>query len=89
MKVFLAGQSNYVDLDWSSCKYCLESFYYFKPEQVKDLKRWDMFLLDSGAFTFINLILSFVIGGNPLPSGGGRSLVYLQPVNPGSQCTFV
>ena len=29
------------------------------------------------------------IGGNPLPSGGGRSLVYLQPVNPGSQCTFV
>lgn len=54
MKVFLAGQSNYVDLDWSSCKYCLESFYYFKPEQVKDLERWDMFLLDSGAFTFMN-----------------------------------
>ena len=23
---------------------------------------------------FINKILSFVIGGNPLPSGGGRSL---------------
>lgn len=26
---------------------------------------------------FINKILSFAIGGNPLPSGGGRSLVNL------------
>ena len=44
---------------------------------------------DLDFYKFIDLILSFVIGGNPLPSGGGRSLVYLQPVNPGSQCTFV
>jgi len=27
--------------------------------------------------TFINKILSFAIGGNPLPLGGGRSLVNL------------
>ena len=29
---------------------------------------------------FINKILSFAIGGNPLPSGGGRSLVNCYPI---------
>ena len=29
------------------------------------------------SFAFINKILSFAIGGKPLPSGGGRSLVNL------------
>lgn len=53
MKIFLAGQSSYIDLDWNECKYNLESFYYFKPEQKKFLKKWDMFFLDSGAFTFM------------------------------------
>jgi hypothetical protein len=54
MKVFLAGQSSYLDLDWEKCKYNLESFWYFKPEQEKYLKKWKMFLLDSGAFTFMS-----------------------------------
>ena len=54
MKVFLAGQSSYLDLDWEKCKYNLESFWYFKPEQEKYLKKWEMFLLDSGAFTFMS-----------------------------------
>lgn len=54
MKVFLAGQSSYTELNWSECKYNLESFYYFKQEQIAWLDRWDDFLLDSGAFTFMN-----------------------------------
>ena len=54
MRVFLAGQSSYTDLNWQDCKYNLESFYYFKPEQEKYLRHWKMFLLDSGAFTFMN-----------------------------------
>ena len=33
------------------------------------------FLLTDISNDFINKILSFVIGGNPLPLGGGRSLV--------------
>ena len=53
MKIFLSGQSSYLDLDWSKCKYNLESFYYFKKEQEQYLKKWDMFMLDSGAFTFM------------------------------------
>ena len=53
MKIFLAGQSSCIDLDWSKCKYNLESFYYFKASQKEFLKKWDMFFLDSGAFTFM------------------------------------
>ncbi len=53
MKIFLSGQSSYLDLDWSKCKYNLESFYYFKKEQEQYLKKWEMFMLDSGAFTFM------------------------------------
>ena len=35
-------------------KYMLESFYYFKEWQIPFLEKCDMFLLDSGAFTFMN-----------------------------------
>ena len=35
-------------------EYVLESFYYFKPWQAEELPRWKMFLLDSGAFTFMH-----------------------------------
>lgn len=35
-------------------KYILESFYYIKEWQIPYIKDFDLFLLDSGAFTFIN-----------------------------------
>lgn len=35
-------------------KYMLESFYYFSEWQIPFIKKCDMFLLDSGAFTFMN-----------------------------------
>lgn len=35
-------------------KYILESFYYVKPWQLQKIHEWDMFLLDSGAFTFLS-----------------------------------
>lgn len=34
--------------------YVLESFCYIKPWQVQELPNWKMFLLDSGAFTFMS-----------------------------------
>lgn len=33
--------------------YVLESFYYIQDWQLKMIHKWDMFLLDSGAFTFM------------------------------------
>ncbi len=39
----------------------------------KDLDSYKLYLADTGLF--INKILSVVVGGNPLPLGGGRSLV--------------
>lgn len=35
-------------------EYVLESFYYIKPWQIEEMPRWKMFLLDSGAFTFMH-----------------------------------
>lgn len=35
-------------------KYILESFYYIKDWQIPLIKDFDLFLLDSGAFTFMN-----------------------------------
>lgn len=55
MKVFLAATSDksfIPNIDKSI--YTLESFYYVQSWQIPLIKKWDMFLLDSGAFTFIN-----------------------------------
>lgn len=35
-------------------EYVLESFFYIKPWQVEEMLKWKMFLLDSGAFTFMH-----------------------------------
>lgn len=55
MKVCLASTC---DKNWvpnlSDSKYNLESFYYFQEWQVPLIKCSELFLLDSGAFTFMN-----------------------------------
>lgn len=55
MKIFLAGTCSrpYI-FDNKKPLYVLESFYYIKEWQIKLIKQCKMFLLDSGAFTFIN-----------------------------------
>lgn len=55
MKLFLAGTAGDEKL-LKKCTplYVLESFYYFKPWQTYLLENCKDFLLDSGAFTFIN-----------------------------------
>ena len=56
MKVFLAGtnclKSNIVD--FKKIDYILESFYTIRDWQIPLIKKCKMFLLDSGAFTFMN-----------------------------------
>ncbi len=55
MKVFLAGTTGHDNLILKNRpKYVLESFYYIKEWQIELIKKCDMFLLDSGAFTFMN-----------------------------------
>lgn len=55
MKVFLAGTySRPYIFDNEKPLYVLESFYYFEDWQKKLIKECKMFLLDSGAFTFMN-----------------------------------
>lgn len=55
MRIFLAGTgciketSKLEDVD-----YVLESFYSIRPQQIPLIKKHKMFLLDSGAFTFMN-----------------------------------
>ena len=55
MKIFLAGtyaeEKNLESV--SKSKYLLESFYYIKPWQTELIHKTEMFLLDSGAFTFM------------------------------------
>lgn len=55
MKLFLAGTSN---RPWlfkeNKPPFVLESFYYIQDWQLNEIKNWEMFLLDSGAFTFMN-----------------------------------
>ena len=56
MKVFLAGtysESKHISSVEKS-SYILESFYYIKEWQIPLIKKCKMFLLDSGAFTFMN-----------------------------------
>ena len=53
MKLFLAGlEGAYSWLPLDNAKYVLSSYAYMKKGLADNIHRWDMFLLDSGAFTF-------------------------------------
>lgn len=57
MKIFIAG--TYIKqfaLENALPKYLLESFFYITDWQIKILPQLDMFLLDSGAFTFMSSV---------------------------------
>lgn len=56
MKIFLAGTHSNEEIIKSTeqIPYVLESFYYIKPWQMEYIKNCKMFLLDSGAFSFMN-----------------------------------
>lgn len=55
MKLFIAGTAGDSKLILQQTpKYVLESFYYIKDWQIELVKKCDMFLLDSGAFTFMS-----------------------------------
>lgn len=55
MKLFLAGiHSSPLLFEDNKSLYVLESFYYIKEWQIELIKKCDMFLLDSGAFTFMS-----------------------------------
>ena len=65
MKVFLASthQNKYNDFDWkNSSVYILESFYYADEWVERHIPLFKDFLLDSGAFTFMNSSKSKKIG---------------------------
>ena len=52
MKVFLAGTKNYGLVRQNSI-YCLDSFVEINPNKPSDHRRFEDYLLDSGAFTFM------------------------------------
>lgn len=56
MKVCLAGTASSKDLVYSNPlpKFLLESFYSIKEWQIPVIKQCELFLLDSGAFSFMN-----------------------------------
>lgn len=55
MKLFLANCEKIGIEEFYKSKYYLESFYYLKYDfQIQMMNKCDMFLLDSGAFTFMN-----------------------------------
>jgi hypothetical protein len=55
MNIFLAATSDKRFIpNIGDSKYILESFYYFQDWQIPLIKQSKMFLLDSGAFTFMN-----------------------------------
>lgn len=57
MKICLAGTyaiTNENKDEVKKSKYILESFYYVKDWQIPIIKDFDLFLLDSGAFTFMS-----------------------------------
>lgn len=54
MKIFLVATSDKSISNFNESLYILESFYYFKEWQAPLIKKSKMFLLDSGAFTFMN-----------------------------------
>lgn len=58
MKVYLAATSDKQFAPVHKIPYVLESFYYFDEWQIPYLKHWQSFILDSGAFTFMNAVNS-------------------------------
>lgn len=57
MKICLAGSSAVTEVnrkEFEKVPYILESFYTFKDWQKPLIKKADLFLLDSGAFSFLN-----------------------------------
>lgn len=55
MKICIAGTNAYREAaEKHRPKFILESFYYFHDWQVEFIKKSELFLLDSGAFTFMN-----------------------------------
>ena len=53
MKLFLAGvEGAYSWLPIENSRYVLSSYAYMKKGLANNIGKWDMFLLDSGAFTF-------------------------------------
>lgn len=55
MKIFIAGTSKYKEIvQKNTPKFILESYFYFKEWQIPLIKNSEMFLLDSGAYTFMN-----------------------------------
>lgn len=58
MKLCLAGTYSREFLKDDICKsrFLLESFWYFDPWQIPLLKTTELFLIDSGAFTFMNTV---------------------------------
>lgn len=54
MKIYLAGLSDKPFVEVQKAKYVLESYYYIEDWQIPFIHKWDNFLLDSGAFTFMS-----------------------------------
>lgn len=56
MKLFIAGtaSSKKIKPTVKKIPYVLESFYYIQEWQIPLIKKFDLFLLDSGAFTYLN-----------------------------------
>lgn len=57
MKLCIAGtnsRKSMFETSLSDYRFVLESYYYIKPWQVEQIKQIEHFLLDSGAFTFLN-----------------------------------
>lgn len=56
MRICLASISTrkFLGDDLKHCKFMLESFYYIEDWEIPLIKECDFFLLDSGAFTFMN-----------------------------------
>lgn len=52
MKIFLAGTETVPEVR-KECIYALDSFFYVNRNRPSDHKRFEDYLLDSGAFTFI------------------------------------
>ncbi len=54
MKLFLVGTSKFeTAVKKYKPLYVLESFQYVKPWQMQEMKNWNLFYLDSGAYTFL------------------------------------
>ncbi len=55
MKIFIAGTSTNKEIVQRNLpKFVLESYFYFREWQIPLIKSSEMFLLDSGAYTFMN-----------------------------------